>query len=102
MSRTWSAPTSGHVEWPTDVPFPAPLDLRHQPGAFYLTLSPFPYVGAREYWIVPSWFRTDLTSVPRSFRWLIDVGGDHAPAAVLHDYLTRGTGQGLMPGAARD
>ncbi len=73
------------------MPFPAPLDLRHMPGSYYLTITPFPYVGAREYWIVPSWFHTDLTSVPRPFRWLIDVGGDHAPAAVLHDYLTRDT-----------
>ncbi len=71
------------------MPFPAPLDLRHMPGSYYLTLNPFPYVGARDEWTVPAWFRTDLTSVPRPFRWLIDVGGDHAPAAVLHDYLTR-------------
>ncbi len=71
------------------MPFPAPLDLRHLPGAYYLTLAPLPYVGARDEWTVPAGFRTDLTSVPRPFRWLIDVGGDHAPAAVLHDYLTR-------------
>ncbi len=72
------------------MPFPAPLDLRHMPGSYYLTLNPFPYVGARDEWTVPAGFRTDLTSVPRPFRWLIDVGGDHAPAAVLHDYLSRG------------
>ncbi len=71
------------------MPFPAPLDLRHMPGAFYLTISPFPYVGARDRWTVPAGFRTDLTSVPRACRWLIDVGGDHAPAAVQHDYLCR-------------
>ncbi len=71
------------------MPFPAPLDLRHMPGSFYLTLNPFPYKGARDEWTVPAGFHTDLTSVPRPFRWLIDVGGDHAPAAVLHDYLTR-------------
>ncbi len=71
------------------MPFPAPLDLRHMPGSFYLTLNPFPYTGARDEWTVPAGFRTDLTSAPRPFRWLIDVDGDHAPAAVLHDYLTR-------------
>ncbi len=71
------------------MPFPAPLDLRHMPGSYYLTLNPFPYFGARDAWTVPAGFRTDLTSVPHPFRWLIDVGGDHAPAAVLHDYLTR-------------
>ncbi len=71
------------------MPFPVPLDLRHMPGSYYLTLAPFPYVGARDAWTVPAGFRTDLTSVPRPFRWLIDVGGDHAPAAVLHDHLCR-------------
>ncbi len=71
------------------MPFPAPLDLRHQPGGSYLTLAPFPYVGARDEWLIEAGFRTDLTSVPRPFRWLIDVDGDHAPGAVLHDYLTR-------------
>ncbi len=71
------------------MPFPAPLDLRHMPGSFKLTLNPFPYFGARDAWTVPAGFRTDLTSVPRLFRWLIDVDGDHAPAAVLHDYLCR-------------
>ncbi len=71
------------------MPFPAPLDLRHMPGSSYLTLAPFPYIGVRDEWTVPAGFRTDLTSVPRPFRWLVDVGGDHAPAAVLHDYLSR-------------
>ncbi len=71
------------------MPFPAPLDLRHMPGSYYLTLGPFPYKGARDRWVVPAGFRTDLTSVPRPFRWLVDVGGDHAPAAVQHDYLCR-------------
>ncbi len=71
------------------MPFTAPLDLRHMPGSYYLTLGPFPYRGTRDEWTVPAGFHTDLTSVPRPFRWLIDVGGDHAPAAVLHDYLTR-------------
>ncbi len=71
------------------MPFPTPLDLRHMPGSFYVTLNRFPYVGARDSWTVPVGFRTDLTSVPRPCRWLIDVGGDHAPAAVLHDYHRR-------------
>ncbi len=75
------------------MPFPGPLDLRHMPGSYYLTLAPFSYVGARDEWTVPAGFRTDLTSVPRSFRWLVDVGGDHAPAAVLHDHLTRPQGR---------
>jgi Protein of unknown function (DUF1353) len=32
-------------------------------------------------------FRTDLTSVPRFFTWLIPVTGEHLPAALLHDGL---------------
>ncbi len=71
------------------MPFPAPLDLRHMPGSFYLTLAPFPYVGARDEWLIEAGFRTDLTSRPKPFGWLIDVGGDHAPASVLHDFLRR-------------
>ncbi len=71
------------------MPFPAPLDLRHMPGSYYLTLNPFPYVGVRDAWVIEAGFRTDLTSRPKPFGWLIDVGGDHAPASVLHDYHRR-------------
>ncbi len=73
------------------MPFPAPLDLRHQPGGFYLTLAPFQYFGARDAWVIEAGFHTDLTSRPRPFGWLFDVGGDYSLAAVVHDYLTRST-----------
>ncbi|HEY8527056.1 MAG TPA: DUF1353 domain-containing protein [Acidimicrobiales bacterium] len=33
-------------------------------------------------------FRTDLTSVPRYFGWLVTTTGTHLPAALLHDGLT--------------
>ena len=71
------------------MPFLGPLDLRHQPNGFYTLLAALPYEGARDRWCVPFGFHTDLTSVPRPFRWLFDVGGDYAGAAVLHDYLCR-------------
>ncbi len=71
------------------MPFPAPLDLRHQPDGFYLTLAPFPYFGARDAWVIEAGFRTDLTSRPRPVGWLFDVGGDYSLAAVVHDYLRR-------------
>ncbi len=71
------------------MPFPAPLDLRHQPGGFYLTLADFPYQGARDAWLIKAGFRTDLTSRPRPFGWLFDVGGDYSLAAVVHDFLRR-------------
>lgn len=32
-------------------------------------------------------FRTDLTSVPRFFTWLVPTTGPHLPAAILHDGL---------------
>lgn len=34
-------------------------------------------------------FRTDLTSVPRLFSWLVSRTGGHLPAALLHDGLVR-------------
>ena len=35
-------------------------------------------------------FRTDLTSVPAPFRWLVPRTGAHLPAALLHDALVGG------------
>ena len=35
-------------------------------------------------------FRTDLTSVPAVFRWLVPKTGAHLPAAILHDALVAG------------
>lgn len=42
-----------------------------------------------ERYVVPHGFETDLASVPRIFRWLLDVNGTSRRAAVLHDYLYR-------------
>lgn len=36
---------------------------------------------------VPEGFETDLASIPRIFRRVIPVNGDHRLAAVVHDYL---------------
>lgn len=36
---------------------------------------------------VPEGFATDLASIPRAFRFLISVNGNHRPAAIVHDYL---------------
>ncbi|MDH3679930.1 MAG: DUF1353 domain-containing protein [Acidimicrobiia bacterium] len=35
-------------------------------------------------------FRTDLTSVPRLFTWLVPRTGEHLPAALVHDGLVHG------------
>lgn len=39
-------------------------------------------------------FRTDLTSVPWLFTWLVPRTGTHLPAALLHDGLVGGAGEG--------
>ena len=36
---------------------------------------------------VPRGMLTDLTSVPRPFRWLVERVGPHLEAAIVHDYL---------------
>jgi Protein of unknown function (DUF1353) len=36
----------------------------------------------------PTTFRTDLTSVPQMFTWLVPRTGEHLPAALVHDGLT--------------
>lgn len=38
-------------------------------------------------------FRTDLTSVPAWFTWLVPKSGQHLPAALIHDGLVPGSGQ---------
>lgn len=42
----------------------------------------------------PATFVTDLTSVPSVFGWLVPRTGRHLPAALLHDGLVSGPGQG--------
>ena len=39
--------------------------------------------------VVPTWFPTDLASIPRLFRFLFIKNGRHRAAAILHDYLCR-------------
>jgi hypothetical protein len=39
-------------------------------------------------------FRTDLTSVPAWFTWLVPRSGRHLPAALVHDGLVGGVGEG--------
>lgn len=68
--------------------FSTHLDLRAtNPGEWQL-LSPLVYTSkAGKVWIVPKGFITDLASIPRSARILIDRNGPSRPAATLHDYL---------------
>ena len=63
------------------------------------TFSPDRAIAYQDRWlgelIVPaeSVFRTDLTSVPWLFTWLVPRTGTHLPAALLHDGLVGGPGQ---------
>ena len=68
--------------------FHSPLDLRAKnPGEWQL-LSPLVYTSkVGKVWIVPKGFTTDLASIPRAARILIDRNGPSRPAATLHDYL---------------
>lgn len=45
----------------------------------------------------PATFRTDLTSVPQLFTWLVPRTGTHLPAALLHDALTPPFGEPGRP-----
>ena len=43
--------------------------------------------GERREITVPKGMLTDLTSVPRPFRWLVERVGPHLEAAIVHDFL---------------
>lgn len=58
-----------------------------RPGTFILTHL-FLFVTQAGYAIqVPSGFVTDLASIPRVLRLLIQVNGRHSDAAIIHDWL---------------
>ena len=39
--------------------------------------------------IVPNWFNTDLSSIPKALRWIISVNERHRIASLPHDFLYR-------------
>lgn len=68
--------------------FLTPLDLRAYKSGEWVVLAGLLYLalnGAR--YMVPRGFVTDLASIPRALRWLIDPDGPSRQAAVLHDFL---------------
>lgn len=70
-----------------------------RPRPLWETIEPFEYrVGEEEsdiYIKVPRGFETDLASIPQGF-WLIETpDGNHAQAAVLHDYIYSTNGECL-------
>jgi uncharacterized protein DUF1353 len=70
------------------VPFDPPSAVLRTAGADGWTLvEPLSYVGARDRFVVPAGFRTDLATVPRPVLWLVPPAGRYTLAAVLHDWL---------------
>lgn len=65
--------------------FCSPLDLRaDKPGQWVLLRDLIWDDGWRI--VVPAGFKTDLASIPRLFRWLLQQNGASRKAAVLHDH----------------
>jgi hypothetical protein len=59
---------------------------RSVPGE-WVVYSRLVYDRGHEQIIVPRGFITDLASIPKLFRGLLDVNDSHRKAAVLHDFL---------------
>lgn len=68
--------------------FTTPLRLEADRPGYWVLLSPLIWDGEERY-EVPAGFITDLASIPRVFRWLLEQNGGSRRAAVLHDYLYR-------------
>jgi hypothetical protein len=69
------------------MPFVETLDIREVADGLWELLAPLTYQGRKQRFVIPAGFRTDLTSVPTAFRWLLSPTGKYQKAAVLHDWL---------------
>ncbi len=67
--------------------FTTNLDLRADAPGRWVLLSPLVWVDGATTIEVPDGFVTDLASVPRPFRNVLDINGRSRRAAVLHDFL---------------
>jgi hypothetical protein len=64
--------------------------LRKKPvnGKWFKLVQPFFYYSEEgQILVIPAGIDTDFASIPRGLRWLIPRVGDHAMAAVMHDWL---------------
>lgn len=66
--------------------FKTALDLRADAPGRWVLLSPLVWEDDAKV-EVPTGFVTDLASVPRPFRNILDINGRSRRAAVLHDFL---------------
>lgn len=69
--------------------FLTPLRLEASKPGLWVLLSPLIWDDGEARYEVPTGFITDLASIPRAFRWLLEQNGGSRRAAVLHDYLYR-------------
>ena len=67
--------------------FTTPLDLRVYDDREWIVLHDLEWKSETAHVIVPRGFITDLASIPRPLRGLLDVTGPSRQPAVLHDYL---------------
>lgn len=82
------------------MPFSTQLDLRAYEPNEWVVLSSLTYRHSQfGTMCVPRGFITDLASIPRVLRTVINVNGKSRQAAVLHDYLY--CGQGLTGALSR-
>lgn len=63
------------------------LNLRAYVDREWIVLEPLEWRSDAAHVVVPRGFVTDLASIPRPLRWLLDVTGPSREPAVLHDYL---------------
>lgn len=82
------------------MPFAAldvPVDIR--PDGLYELTAPLTWTGSKgDAVTVPAGFLSDLASVPRMFRALIDVAGRHDRAAIVHDFACESLRVGVDAG----
>lgn len=70
------------------MPFLSDLEVKPHSGDKWKLTYPLIYQTKSGLYIsAPIGFVTDLASVPRIFRSLYSVHGEHTQAAVIHDYL---------------
>ncbi len=82
---------------------PASVVLRTSGTDGWTLVEPLTYRGARDRFVVPAGFRTDLATVPRPVLWLVPESGPYTLAAVLHDWLcTVGIRTGLVTSRQAD
>lgn len=69
--------------------FVTPLRLEAERPGYWVLLYPLVWQDEETRYEVPAGFVTDLASIPRAFRWLLQQNGGSRKASVLHDWAYR-------------